>query len=235
MKKLPVIIFLFLLVTALCSSIYGYRRTEKYINKDVNNALAMTLKQMPCDVVSVDTIKCYRDFITINEIRDTASIAMRSIRKNKKQETVLIAEAGCGFFTIFGMSDHRLSGAIMIIALFWLISSSVYAKRHRLELMTQGIAFGGITFNNNHFCTEHGEEIRFTPMQHELMGMFFLSDEHMLLKQDVCNRLWPKKPNASDTLYTLIRRLKPILEEYSRLKIESDRGKSYTLKDNEIG
>src|SRR5574344_2559633 len=81
MKKLPVIIFLFLLVTALCSSIYGYRRTEKYINKDVNNALAMTLKQMPCDVVSVDTIKCYRDFITINEIRDTASIAMRSVRK----------------------------------------------------------------------------------------------------------------------------------------------------------
>jgi hypothetical protein len=235
MKKLPTLIFLFLLTSALCSSVCGYKQTETYINKDVNNALAMTLKRMPCDVVSADTIKCYREFITINEIRDTASIAMRSIRKNRRQKTELIAEAGCGFFTVFGMSDQRSSGAIMIVALLWLIGSSVYAKRHRSELMAQGIAFGGITFNNNHFCAEHGEEIRFTPMQHELMGMFFLSEEHTLSKQDVCNRLWPKKPDASDTLYTLIRRLKPILEKHSQLKIESNRGKSYTLKDSRIG
>ena len=33
-----------------------------------------------------------------------------------------------------------------------------------------------------------------------------------------------------DTLYTLIRRLKPIIEEHSELKIESDRGRAYELK-----
>lgn len=39
-----------------------------------------------------------------------------------------------------------------------------------------------------------------------------------------------QKPDASDTLYTLIRRIKPIIEAHSSLKIESDRGKSYILK-----
>ena len=36
--------------------------------------------------------------------------------------------------------------------------------------------------------------------------------------------------DASDTLYTLIKRVKPIIEEHSNLKIESDRVKSYTLE-----
>ena len=49
-------------------------------------------------------------------------------------------------------------------------------------------------------------------------------------KQEICDRLWPKKPDASDTLYTLVRRIKPIIEAHSSLKIESDRGKSYSLK-----
>ena len=49
-------------------------------------------------------------------------------------------------------------------------------------------------------------------------------------KQEICDQLWPKKPDASDTLYTLIRRIKPIIEVHSSLKIESDRGKSYSLR-----
>jgi DNA-binding winged helix-turn-helix (wHTH) protein len=57
-----------------------------------------------------------------------------------------------------------------------------------------------------------------------------MTESHSLSKQEICDRLWPKKPNASDTLYTLIKRVKPILEAYSNLKIESDRGRSYALK-----
>ena len=56
------------------------------------------------------------------------------------------------------------------------------------------------------------------------------NDTHTLSKQDICERLWPKKPDASDTLYTLIRRIKPIVETNSRLKIESDRGRNYSLR-----
>lgn len=61
--------------------------------------------------------------------------------------------------------------------------------------------------------------------------MFMLSDNHTLSKHDICQRLWPKKPDASATLYTLIKRIKPVIEASSNLRIESDRGKSYTLTD----
>ena len=64
--------------------------------------------------------------------------------------------------------------------------------------------------------------------------MFFNSENHTITKQNICDRLWPKKPDASDTLYTLIRRLKPIIENQSNLKIESDRGRSYKLKINNV-
>jgi DNA-binding response OmpR family regulator len=67
-------------------------------------------------------------------------------------------------------------------------------------------------------------------MQHSLLEMFMKNDTHTLSKQDICERLWPKKPDASDTLYTLIRRIKPIVEANSRLKIESDRGRNYSLR-----
>lgn len=78
--------------------------------------------------------------------------------------------------------------------------------------------------------TLSGDQIHLTPMQHALLEMFMTSDTHTLSKQEICNRLWPKKPDASDTLYTLIRRIKPIIEAHSSLKIESDRGKSYSLR-----
>ena len=75
-----------------------------------------------------------------------------------------------------------------------------------------------------------GSEVKLTPMQQQLMEMLWQSPSHQLSKAEICDALWPKKPDASETLYTLIRRLKPIIEEQSDLKIESDRGKSYSLK-----
>ena len=70
---------------------------------------------------------------------------------------------------------------------------------------------------------------KFTPMQHQLMQLFFNNTHHQLSKQEICDALWPKKPDASETLYTLIRRIKPVIEQNSNLMIESERGKSYRL------
>jgi DNA-binding SARP family transcriptional activator len=61
------------------------------------------------------------------------------------------------------------------------------------------------------------------------MEMLWLSPSRQLSKTEICDALWPKKPDANETLYTLIRRLKPIIEQHSDLKIEVDRGKSYGL------
>ena len=230
MKKLPISIFLFVMLMAVVSAITSYKTTCTRISEDVNNALALTKYQMPCDVVSADTIRCYRDNITIAEIKETACLAMRTIRKGNRHETELIAEANCDFSTVLMLSDQRASASLMLVGLLWLIGSTIYIRRHKPELIVQGITYGGLIFSNDRFSNATGERIHLTPMQHTLLEMFLKSDDHTLTKQEICDRLWPKKPDANDTLYTLIRRIKPIIEANSNLKIESDRGKSYSLE-----
>ena len=70
-------------------------------------------------------------------------------------------------------------------------------------------------------------------LQEKLLMMFFSSENHKLSKQEICDELWPKKPNASDTLYTLIKRIKPIIQMKGNLKIISVRGKDYKLTVND--
>ena len=57
MKKLPILIFLFVMLMAVVSAITSYKTTCTRISEDVNNALALTKYQMPCDVVTADTIR----------------------------------------------------------------------------------------------------------------------------------------------------------------------------------
>ena len=230
MKILPYIVFSFLMLCTLCTGINSYHRTEYIIAQDVNQALKQVLLKMPDNVVTTDTIRCYRNYLTIAELKDTAGIAMRTVRRGGRWETKLVAEANCNFATTFKMSDQKASGSLLFIGMLWLLSSLWYVRRNKPKLIVQGLAYGGIVFHDDKFMTISGEEIRLTPMQHSLLEMFITTDSHTLSKQEICDRLWPKKPDASDTLYTLIRRIKPIIETHSILKIESDRGKSYSLK-----
>lgn len=112
----------------------------------------------------------------------------------------------------------------LVIGLF------VVYEKNKPRILVQGLSYGGIVLHQDTFMTLSGEQIHLTPMQHSLLKMFITSDTHTLSKQEICDQLWPKKPDASDTLYTLIRRIKPIIEVHSSLKIESDRGKSYSLR-----
>lgn len=230
MKILPYIGFCFLMLCALCTGINSYNRTKGLIAQDVNSALEQVLAKMPDDVVTTDTIRCYRNCLTIAELKDTAGIAMRTVRRDGRLETKLVAEANCSFATTFMMSDQKASGSLLIVAMLWLLGSLWYVRRNRPELMVQGLSYGGIVYNNDKFMTQSGEQIHLTPMQHSLLEMFITAETHTLSKQEICERLWPKKPDANDTLYTLIRRIKPIIEAHSALKIESDRGRSYSLK-----
>lgn len=230
MKTLPYIVFCFFMLCALSSSINSYRRTEYMIAQDVNQALEQVLAKMPDNVVTTDTIRCYRNCLTIAELKDTAGIAMRTVRRDGRLETKLVAEANCGFVTTFMLSDQKASGSLLVVGMLWLLGSLWYVKRKKPELIAQGLSYGGIVLNNDKFMTKSGEQIHLTPMQHSLLEMFMTADTHTLSKQEICDRLWPKKPDANDTLYTLIKRIKPIIEANSMLKIESDRGKSYSLK-----
>lgn len=231
MKILPYIGFCFLMLCALCTGINSYNRTKGLIAQDVNSALEQVLAKMPDNVVTTDTIRCYRNCLTIAELKDTAGIAIRTVRRDGRLETKLVAEANCSFATTFMMSDQKASGSLLMVGMLWLLGSLWYVRRNRPELIVQGgLSYGGIVYNNDKFMTQSGEQIHLTPMQHSLLEMFITAETHTLSKQEICDRLWPKKPDANDTLYTLIRRIKPIIEAHSALKIESDRGRSYSLK-----
>lgn len=69
MKILPYIVFSFLMLCALCTGINSYHRTEYMIAQDVNQALKQVLLKMPDNVVTTDTIRCYRNCLTIAELK----------------------------------------------------------------------------------------------------------------------------------------------------------------------
>ena len=229
MKRLPIIVFCATLVCSLCMGIHSYRCTERLIAADVQQALTTTLGQMRADVVSADTIRCYRSHLTIAALRDTACIALRTTRRKDRVVTEMVADANCDFATIYALSDQRASATLLALGLLWLMVSSWYMRRNRLAPIAAGLTYGGLTLVNDHFISAAATPVRLTPMQHRLLVLFMQAEGHRLTKQDICDQLWPKKPDASDTLYTLIRRLKPVIEANSRLRIACDRGRSYSL------
>lgn len=229
MKKLLLIAFLFIMASALCSSLCSYHRAKARIEADVNQALRQTLAKMPCEAVSADTIRCYRNCLTISELKDTAGIALRTVRRRGRLITEMVAQANCSFATVWRLSDQRASGSLLFVGLLWMAGSFWYMRR-RPVLAPQGVCYGGIMYANDRFTTSEGVPMVLTPMQHTLLEMFMNAEGHTLSKQEICSRLWPGKPDASATLYTLVKRIKPVIEANSQLRIESDRGRSYSLR-----
>ena len=80
------------------------------------------------------------------------------------------------------------------------------------------------------FYNAHYETAPSTPMQHQLMQMFFPFHHHQLSKSEICDALWPKKDDPSETLFTLIA-ASETSHRNSNLKIEVDRGRAYRLTD----
>lgn len=175
------------------------------------------------------------------------------VRNGRAGETlVLKGYTRLSAAAVFGMSDQRLPGGLMAAALLWAIGSMLYLRKREKEnpmlqpaegsvLSAEGSTqsaqdFGGLTYSDadDRFYAADHTPIRFTPMQQQLMRLFWQAPSHSLTKEEICDVLWPKKDDANDTLYTLIRRLKPIVEEHTRLKIVADRGRNYSLEINEL-
>lgn len=233
---LSITVFLVLLLSSLFSGYYSYESQSACLQNEADRALAAALRQQQSDVITPDTVNAYRSNIAIAAIRDTAAISVRTVRVGDRHATVLEADACCPFLTVLRMSDQRMTAVLLLLTALW-TAGVLWHHRHN-PLPAAGVAddmvwFGGLSYDlsRKRFYTAEKEEIRFTPMQHRLMEMFFLSDAHRLPKELICAELWPKKPDASDTLYTLVRRIKPIIEQHGNLHIESDRGRAYVLKD----
>ena len=231
-----VFVFIILITCTIASSIHSYHAAEGNIIRDMNQALAQTLKTKTDGYLTPDTLYEYRRHLQIDSLRQSSFVyyavkghhdGLQS-RKIKWRQLEFQSYANCSVATVFSLSDQRLSGLFASAALLWFILSMGFARRRHTGFKVLGaMAYheeDGVFFNLHH------QPIRFTPMQEQLMTLFFQASDFKLPKETICQKLWPNKPDASETLYTLMKRLKPIVEEQGGLHIICDRGRSYQLQ-----
>ena len=227
MKQKHTVIVLFALILASnLTSLTSYQFTNRQVSEDMNRALALTMQEQKSNVINQDTIQTFNRHLQIAELRGKATLAVNT-RSHKFK-----AYAHCSEATIFSLSNQKPAMLLWVLTGFW--AMFVWYRRHEKSTETPaflGSCYGGLTYSEaeKRFYATNGDSVQLTPMQHQLMEMFFQSSTYSLTKAEICRALWPKKPDASETLYTLIRRLKPVIEQHSNLKIESDRSKAYRL------
>jgi len=178
------------------------------------------IKQIPDNVIASDTVVWLSP--TVNATSEGLFVSLQGY-------------AQCPVTTILALSNQTWAEIFLLMAIimgayyFYLCRKQ---QRGGLGAEKDLVHFGNLTlcYDKNCFVNEQRDKLKLTPMQYALMEMFFLSSSHQLPKADICDALWPGKENADETLYTLIRRLKPIVEEQSNLKITADRGRAYVLE-----
>ena len=201
-QKYAVVVLFALIIASSMVSLTSYKTTENLVTEDVNQALAKALDEQQSDVISADTIQVFNSHLQIEELRGNAVLAVDTKKGFRPRPQVSTA-------TILSLSDQRPSMILWSMVLLW----SLFCLYQHRRLSALGL-YGGLALQDGLFVN----------------AKVWLSPSHKLSKTEICDALWPKKEDASETLYTLIRRLKPIIEEHSDLKIESDRGKTYGLK-----
>lgn len=224
MKPLFVIVmFLFFLGTALITGVNSYREARNALVADMNRALDNTLSAQDELWITPDTIRTFRSQLSVQELKERALVCYAAdidkadgvlsdpliLRKNNG----FIAYRGyvyCSSATIWGLSDQRLPLTLLAMSMLWALYAIALAVRKR-RLPTLAT-------------------LPLTPMQRQLVDMLLSAHGEMLGKGDICARLWPKKDRPEETLYTLVKRTKQVLETSSNFTIEGERGKGYRLK-----
>lgn len=229
-QKYAVPVLFALILASSLTSFSCYSATSRRVCEDMNRALSQTLAEQQCDVISQDTIRVFNSHLQIAALRGRATLMVDTRDRHFK------AYAHCSQATIFSLSDQRPAAMLWVLTGIWAFFVW-YRRRHAIHSgppslqPLPGVCVGGLTYHqtDGRFYAAEGRVVQLTPMQHQLLEMFFLSPSHSLSKSEICDALWPKKPDASETLYTLIRRLKQVVEQHSALHIQSDRGRSYSL------
>ena len=182
--------------------------------------------------------------------RRTSVCSRKMLWKQGRQRYYLRGYANCSMATVLSHSDQRLP---LMLSLLTVLSFAIaFLPRVRRQQVVPALASPTGAFVSPDrtiispdnmpmigdlcYCPDtqdffhNGRAIHFTPMQRQLMELFWQSDRHTLTKQEICDALWPRKDNASETLYTLIKRLKQTLADNGcQLQITSDRGRAYKL------
>ena len=241
MKRTPaLLVTLIFALSAALTAVNDYRTQRRQIANDLTQALRLTVAEQPSDWLSADTIRSYRQHLELACLRDTAVLTLCMLKDEKTQSNGISGErvnirpdiSAYGNVYLSGlevwwMADHRLSLLFSLMTLMglWLtlrkrseIVSAVVCKKEKSCLTDDG-----------RLIDVEGRELHLTPMQRQLVQLFQKAPRHELSKEAICDALWPRKDNASETLYALISRLKAVVEPRTNLRITSDRGRAYRL------
>lgn len=243
-----IIVFFSLMLPSLMLSFGNYTIAKEYIIADVNQALAQTILYKSSDRITADTLRVFRSKLKIDKLRETSYLSICTEEPSKvtfcsdtmsykvgDERLHIRAYPNCSKAAIFGMSEQKLPSVLFALSLIWGAFSLMYLRRKSQKegysVEPEVIAVGTLYFSRsaNLFLNEKRQEIYFTPMQYRLMQMFVVAEDHRLSVEEICRTLWPGKDDARDTLYTLIRRLKPVLESVCNVRIEAVKGHFYTL------
>lgn len=215
MNKVSSFVVVFLFLAAIFSGERSYKNARHYIIRDLNNAMSVTLSNTHSNTITPDTVAVLRENLTIPVLKDSTYIAYCLPGDKPKgicSDTMMLDKAAVRsyadvtFASVFGLADKRMPAAFTLLALFWMMGSMLLTKKNQNTVFAQ-----------------------LTPMQHQLVDMFLDAPYGELSKEDICNALWPNKPQPEDTLYSLIRHLKTALKG-SGYEIETRRGFGYRLK-----
>ncbi len=236
-------VFALLLLTSTLCSWHNFGQAKAQMEEDMNQALEKTLAQQASLEITIDTVRNYQSHLRTPQLRAHSFVYFASPEKERftlrsKKMRLQVENASrdfqcfatCSYASMFSLSNQRFPLSLSLLALLWALGSLLYF-RSRPELI--GIAMGKLRYNAElkRFYNAQGRELCLTPMQSQLLALFFTASDHRLPKQQICDTLWPRKPDASETLYTLIRRTKPIVEQEGGLRIVCDRGKDYRIEE----
>ena len=221
-RTTPLLLMALFGLLTLWTSVQGYRIAQRKISNELTQALLLTQAEDPIDWLSTDTVRQFRSHIPTVELRDGAALSLcvgdEGIRaKGLCSRELRISPSVCaqGYLTysawqVWWMSDQRLTFVLSFITLLCMAWS---LRRFRLSSCLD----------------DKRNRPRLTPMQEQLVSLLMSAPSRSMSKQDICQALWPGKPDASETLYTLVRRTKQVLEAEGRMRIASERGRSYRI------
>lgn len=244
-----IIVFFSLMVPPLFLGYANYTTAKENIIEDVNQALAKTVLYEKPVRITADTLRVFRSNIQISLLKETSYLSLCTEEpskipfcsdtvsfKTENERLYIRAYPNCSKATIFSISEQTFPSILLAISVLWGIFSMIYLHRKGIATLIassdcQIVTFGNLFFSTSsgQFYNEQKETIHFTPMQLSLMKMLMISENKRLSADEICHNLWPKKENARETLYTLIRRLKPIVEKNSNVKIIAGKGGYYAL------
>ena len=143
MKKLPILIFILLCLSAMATSCGSYRKAERNIENDLKQALAKTINEKGMETMRQDSIRAYRSIARTEGEMMTIAVGDETLRRHLRNpqlgemafitytvrcerggwKVTFDTEAKCSAAMIWSLSDQRLSAWLAVMALLSLALS----------------------------------------------------------------------------------------------------------------